>query len=566
MIRLTAPGVSLLASLLDALPGGPTALVPVAFLAAVVIFAIYQLLKPRSERGRREKLRAAWGKAEITRRRDVAAISSLHEAMREVPAALELTEDTAADLDLEQVFVALDRTLTEPGQQALHRLLRRPLFEPQTLQERGRALRLLQENAAVREELQLALMPLGEAAPGTLVPLLTPARPLALPLPAFAYSMLAVSALASLGLWAIVGAPGLLAVAAAYVVNAAMHYTAERVVTSALPGILSLQRLIAAAQRLSRSKLPGLEENQKRLLVELQSIAALSKALAGVSLPAAADDLAVYVNLFVLRQVRLLARAAPLLSEHRAQLLALIEEVGMLDALQSIASFRQEKAGWCEPQLSDEAVAIDARELRHPLLSEAVPNSILLQGGALITGSNMAGKSTFLRTVGINSLLAQTIFTCFATRWSGPPLRLATSLRRSDSLLAGRSYYLAEAQGILKAIRSTELPPKTLCILDEIFRGTNTAERVAASAEVLRWLAARGALVLAATHDDALTTMLEGTYRNFHFGETIEETGMVFDYLLKEGPATTRNAIELLRILGYPEELVAAAKANAPAR
>src|SRR5471032_3324769 len=199
MIRLTAPGVSLLASLLDALPGGPTALVPVAFLAAVVIFAIYQLLKPRSERGRREKLRAAWGKAEITRRRDV-------------PAALELTEDTAADLDLEQVFVALDRTLTEPGQQALHRLLRRPLFEPQTLQERGRALRLLQENAAVREELQLALMPLGEAAPGTLVPLLTPARPLALPLPAFAYSMLAVSALASLGLWAIVGAPGMLAV------------------------------------------------------------------------------------------------------------------------------------------------------------------------------------------------------------------------------------------------------------------------------------------------------------------------------------------------------------------
>jgi hypothetical protein len=556
----------LFASLLDALPGGPTALVPVAFLAAVALFVIYRVLKPRSERGRREKLRAAWGKPDVTRRRDLAAISSLHEALRDVPAALELSDETAEDLDLQQVFVALDRTLAEPGQQALHRLLRLPLLDLQALRQRGSALRLLQENTAVREELQLALLPLGEAAPGTLVPLLTPERPLELPLPAFAYSLLAVSALASLGLWAVVGAPGFLAVGAAYVVNAAMHYTAERIVTLALPGILSLQRLIAAAQRLSVAKLPGLEQTQERLLNELQSIAPLSKALSGVSLPAAADDLAVYVNIFVLRQVRLLARAAPLLAEHRAQLLALIEEVGMFDALQSIASFRQERAGWCEPQLSEEAAAIEAGDLRHPLLPDAVPNSISLNGGALVTGSNMAGKSTFLRTVGINSLFAQTIFTCFATRWSGPPLRLATSLRRSDSLLDGRSYYLAEAQGILKAVRSTEQLPKTLCILDEIFRGTNTAERVAASAEVLRWLAGRGALVLAATHDDALTTMLDGAYRNYHFGETIEETGMVFDYLLKEGPATTRNAIELLRILGYPEELVAAAKANAPAR
>jgi hypothetical protein len=556
----------LFASLLDALPGGPTALLPVAFLAALAVYAIYQVLKPRSERGRREKLRATWGKVDVTRRRDLAAISALHEALRDVPVAMELSEETAEDLDLQQVFVALDRTLSEAGQQALHRLLRLPLLDLHALQQRGSALRLLQEDAVLREELQLALLPLGEAAPGTLVPLLTPQRPLELPLPAFAYSLLAVSALASLGLWAVVGAPGMLAVGMAYVVNAAMHYTAERIVTLALPGILSLQRLIASAQRLSTAKLAGLEDVQQRLLKELASIAPLSKALSGVSLPAAADDLAVYVNIFVLRQVRLLARAAPLLAEHRLQLLGLIEEVGRLDALQSIASFRQEKTGWCEPQLSDDALLIEAIELRHPLLENAVPNSIELRGGALITGSNMAGKSTFLRTAGINALFAQTLFTCFAKRWSGPPLRLATSLRRSDSLLAGRSYYLAEAQGILKAIRSTETPPKTLCILDEIFRGTNTAERVAASAEVLRWLVTHDAFVLAATHDDALTSMLEGSYRNFHFGETIEETGMVFDYLLKEGPATTRNAIELLRILGYPEELVAAAKANAPAR
>jgi DNA mismatch repair ATPase MutS len=236
--------------------------------------------------------------------------------------------------------------------------------------------------------------------------------------------------------------------------------------------------------------------------------------------------------------------------------------VGTLDALQAVASFRAGSRSWCEPQLVARDAPLEAVELRHPLLPDAVPNSLSLCGGALITGSNMSGKSTFLRTVGINALLAQTVFTCFAARWSGPVLRLATSLRRSDSLLAGRSYYLAEAQGILAALRAAETPPRTLCILDEIFRGTNTAERVAAATEVLRWLAAKGALVVAATHDDALTTLLDGAYRNLHFGETIGEAGISFDYLLEEGPAMTRNAIELLRFLGYPEELVAAARAR----
>jgi DNA mismatch repair ATPase MutS len=487
------------------------------------------------------------------RRRDFAAIAQLDEA----PFA------SAEDLDLDQVFAELDRTLTEAGQQALYKLLRRPLLEVHALRERGRIIRLFQEDAAVREALQLELLPLGQAAPGTLLPLLSPARSLRLPLPGLVYSLLTLSALASLGLWATLGAPGLLAVVAAYLINAAMHYTAEQVVSSALPGILSLQRLLAAAQKLSKAKLPGLEEVQERLRGRLTALAPLLKAVGQVKLPDGADDLAVYVNIFVLRQVRLLSRAAPLLAVHRAALLELVEEVGTLDALQAVASFRQERHDWCEPKLTEDAAGIDAEELRHPLLPDAVPNSISLRGGALITGSNMAGKSTFLRTAGINALFAQTIFTCCARSWSGPPLRLATSLRRSDSLLDGRSYYLAEAQGILQAIRSAEKPPRTLCILDEIFRGTNTAERIAASAEVLRWLSAHGALVLAATHDDALTETLAGTYRNLHFGETISAEGMSFDYLLKEGPAATRNAIELLRILGYPEELVMAARASA---
>jgi hypothetical protein len=528
---------------------------PILFFTAVAILLLYRALTARSRSRRLRSLRTAWGKANPGRRRDLAAIAALHEALG---GHAILAEGSADDLDLGEVFALFDRTLTEAGQQALHRLLRLPVLDAGALAERGRLLRDLNGNAQTREELQLALLPLVDAAPGTLVRLVASTEPLRLPLPALAYSLLTVVSVGSLAAWAAFGAPGFLAVIAAYVLNTAAHYSAERVVAGALPGITALQRLIAAAQRLAVARLPGFEGVQAQLRAELDEIADLSKALAGVRFPAAADDFAVYVNVFVLREVRLFSRAAPLLARHRERLLVLVDTVGTLDALQSIASLRTEQENWCEPRFTGET--IEATDLRHPLLRDCVPNSLSLSAGAIITGSNMAGKSTFLRTVSVNALLAQTVFTCFARSWSGPILKIVTSLRRSDSLLAGRSYYLAEAQDILEALRSTATPPKTLCILDEIFRGTNTDERIAASAEVLRWLVAHGALVLAATHDDALTVILADTYRNLHFGERIDERGMVFDYLLGEGPAKTRNAIALLRVLGYPEDLVAAAR------
>jgi len=534
---------------------------PVLFFVAVAIVLLYTALKSRSRGDRLRRLRAAWGKPNPNRRRDAAAIAALHEAL---DAAGTLPESGAEDLDLREIFALFDRTLTEAGQQALYHLLRSPVLDAGVLAERGRLVRILKDNEEPLDELQLALLPLADAAPGTLVPLVVSTEPLRLPLPAPVYSALTVLSVVSLVAWAALGAPGFLAVAAAYVVNAVAHYSAERVVTGALPGITALQRLIAAAQRLSVAWLPGFEGEQQRLRVQLDEIADLCKALAGVRLPAVADDFAVYVNIFVLREVRLFSRAAPLLARHREKLLALVNGVGTLDALQSIASLRAEHENWCEPRFTGES--IEATDLRHPLLRDCVPNSLSLSAGAIITGSNMAGKSTFLRTVGLNALLAQTAFTCFARSWSGPIVKIVTSLRRSDSLVAGKSYYLAEAQGILEALRSTRTPPRTLCVLDEIFRGTNTDERIAASAEVLRWLVAHGALVLAATHDDALTVILGDTYRNLHFGERIDERGMVFDYLLEEGPAKTRNAIALLRVLGYPEDLVAAARDRCAAK
>jgi DNA mismatch repair ATPase MutS len=162
--------------------------------------------------------------------------------------------------------------------------------------------------------------------------------------------------------------------------------------------------------------------------------------------------------------------------------------------------------------------------------------------------------------VALNALFAQTLHCCLAESWSGPAVRLMTCIRRADSVLAGRSYYLSEAQGILDIIRAVDsAPPHVLCVLDEIFRGTNSLERIAAASAVLRYLASRGALVLAATHDHPLTERVADLYANAHFSERIGASGLEFDFLLKEGPATTSNAIALLDHFGYPREVVEAA-------
>lgn len=167
----------------------------------------------------------------------------------------------------------------------------------------------------------------------------------------------------------------------------------------------------------------------------------------------------------------------------------------------------------------------------------------------------MSGKSTFLRTVGLNVLLAQTIATCTSQSYQACPLRLLTSIGRSDNVVEGKSYYLEEALSVLRILEAINDRITTLVIFDELYRGTNSEERIFAARRVMEFLARRNAFVFMATHDLELTDLLADSYASMHFSERVGELGLEFDYKLKEGPATTKNAIALLRYLGYPGEI-----------
>lgn len=162
--------------------------------------------------------------------------------------------------------------------------------------------------------------------------------------------------------------------------------------------------------------------------------------------------------------------------------------------------------------------------------------------------------------------MAQSINTCFATDYRAPLVVVKSCIARADDLAAGKSYYIVEVEQVLSRVQASLSENPHLFLFDEMFRGTNAVERIAAGEAVLRELV-RGRdghhVVLAATHDAELVELLRGEYSAFHFEDSIGPAGLSFDYRLAPGPATTRNAITLLELHGAPATVVASALARA---
>lgn len=243
---------------------------------------------------------------------------------------------------------------------------------------------------------------------------------------------------------------------------------------------------------------------------------------------------------------------------------SLISNIGYLETAVAVWIFRQSLAnGWCRPVFVPKE-QVHLTEAYHPLLEQPVRNSISAARGILLTGSNASGKSTFLKTVAINAILAQSINTCTAESYSAPFFHVYSSMALRDDIGSGESYYIVEIKAlkrILDAAASGERP--VLCFVDEVLRGTNTVERIAASTQILDSLGRTGIFCFAATHDIELTELLQDSYDNYHFEEEVRDGDICFNYRLQTGKAMTRNAIRLLELMGYDEGIIEQASAQA---
>lgn len=235
------------------------------------------------------------------------------------------------------------------------------------------------------------------------------------------------------------------------------------------------------------------------------------------------------------------------------------ECIGRLDSAIAIASYRKTLQGYTEPQIEFDSSDnhFCGSDLIHPLIDSAVPNTLDTTESVLLTGSNASGKSTFLKTIALNAIFAQSICTVIGSHYSAPVFRIYTSMAITDDLLAGESYFISEIKSLKRITEVDTSEQPLLCVIDEILRGTNTVERIAASSELLSELSTERVLCLAATHDIELCTLLDNSYKLLHFEETVTQDGeVIFDYEIKDGPATTRNALKLLGNMGFKKELV----------
>ena len=246
--------------------------------------------------------------------------------------------------------------------------------------------------------------------------------------------------------------------------------------------------------------------------------------------------------------------------KHQEELLQCYDYISTLDNHYSLVMYRRTLHTYCEPSIIKDKQQITFSNLLHPLLTEAVPNSLNIKHNILLTGSNASGKSTFMKAVATNLILAQTLNTATAKAFSYKPGLVYTSMANTDDILSGDSYFMTELKSIRRLfnIKNNQL---VYCFIDEIFKGTNTTERIAASESVLNYLdTEKHYKVIAATHDIELSEYLKANYENYHFNESIENNQIYFDYKIKKGKANTRNAIELLRITQFPERVYTRAK------
>ncbi|ANH83346.1 hypothetical protein A8C56_22275 [Niabella ginsenosidivorans] len=320
---------------------------------------------------------------------------------------------------------------------------------------------------------------------------------------------------------------------------------------------------IGCARQLLETELPL--RNRAEIKNSIDSVKAIRGFYRFLGAPTASDDLSMVLLLlfelvkgFFLIEPLALNKSYRMAMHNQEAFEVIYKFIGAIDVAISCASLLNDtRYTTCIPEFVDHKKELLFSGAYHPLIEDPVPCSFHTEGeNIFITGSNMSGKSTFLRTVLINSVLAQTIYICFAKRFVTPVFKQYSAIKIADNLFEHESYFYKEMEVIQEMILQQETPLNHLFLIDEIYKGTNTVERLALSLSVLRYLNNETNLVIASSHDLELVAYLKGIYKMYHFSEQIQGNRLIFDYRIREGAVHSRNAIKLAALEKYPSPVI----------
>lgn len=468
-----------------------------------------------------------------------------------------LDDGTIEDLELSDVATSIDRTVSPAGAQLQWRMLAAPAQRLDVLATREGALAEMARDPAGTLRLRKVLARMAE--PDTAyVPLLLWSEMPPLPMTGRTFGILQLALVSCIAGGFLLTPFLLIAALVLFVTNVIIDDRTNTTLANHARALQMFGKVLDTGMRIVAEKV-GPARWRDAIAAELPALEPLRKKLRAMTVNDPLDISGVAISALLIRP-KALAASLDLLNRERAAMRRFHGLVGELDALQSIATWRAERADELEvPTLTAGPPALDVFDLCHPTIPDAIGNDLVLPGTSLvITGSNMSGKSTFLRTLALNAVLAQSIHTVCGS-WRASLLRVHTAMRAVDATADGLSTYAAEVRAVRGLITAAE-GPGALFVLDEPFRGTNPSVRVPIVVAVLEHLAS-GHLVTAATHDLEVAHRLSPAFQRGYFRELDDTTGDGFDYLLRAGTAVTTNAVTLLRKAGYPESILAAVAA-----
>ncbi|WP_221372849.1 MutS-related protein [Clostridium perfringens] len=471
-----------------------------------------------------------------------------------------IDELTWNDLDMDAVFKRINYTKTSLGEAYLYYKLREISYNKDEWTSLEKLINLFTTNEDLRNKVSLLLLKVGKLNDLNLTNFIY--NPKFSKIPSYyKYPLLSLGFIFSLLLCLIYPKVGLILSFIFLCINILSYQSEKIFLEDRFKVMIYLLNNINLCRSLSKIKDKDFEFFRKEASSALHNFKALNKVkIYSNSFQKKensftdSDIIFDYIKMFFMVDIIAYQNSVKILEENKENLYKIYDIVAKLDFALSLAYYRKSLSEYTTPEFI-ESEDIILENLYHPLIHNPVKNSILIKNNILFTGSNASGKSTFIKAVALNFILAQSLNTALCSKYRCKFSKVVTSMAIKDNILAGDSYFIAEIKSLKRLLDSLNGEIRVLAFVDEILKGTNTIERISASASILKYAENTNGRLLVATHDMELTQILE-TYENYHFSETVTEDGVTFDYKLKKGPSNTRNALKLLKAMNFNKDVV----------
>lgn len=546
----------------------------ILFLILLIIFAVQSVrIKKAAEENLKKDLEKRWGKRAERKYTQGEFERISHYYKQTLTGNEDVIDDiTWNDLSMDNVFKNLNHTYSSVGEESLYRRLRVLNHDKKSLDTFGDMVRAFEHQPEQAKKLQQIYASIGRTKSISLYDFIITASGLKPKSNGKHYLSIALMALCIAGLflvpvYAVVG----LLVVLCY--NIYSYYKEKNDVNNYFVCFEYIVRLIRHGEEISgilkQMNAPVFQDSVDKIDRLLEQTRHMKKGTFLIASPGVNDSIVEMVMQYVrmIFHVDLIKFNCMVKKtiDNLEEIDALYQIAGDVESAIAVASFRislkEEYGVYAIPEWKHLG-GIEFEDIYHPLISKAVKNSMEAEKNVLLTGSNASGKSTFLKTVAINAVFAQTIDTVAARKFSMPMASVYSSMALRDDLSKHDSYYMAEIKSLKRILDLAATGKTVICFIDEVLRGTNTIERIAASSEILGELRKETVICFAATHDIELTYILEDVYTNYHFEEEVSGDDVKFNYQLNKGRTVTRNAIRLLNMLGYPKQIVEGAYAR----